>query len=417
MFQNILSSVEKIQKIKGSIVAPEGFLAAGIRTGVKRRRKDLAIIYTKKSATTAGVYTTNMVKAAPLLVTKDIVEKGTPVNAIIINSGNANACTGGEGLTNSWQMAQKTQQVLNLPERSVLVASTGVIGVQLQMDKISDGIEEIVTQMGNNEQSALNAAEGIMTTDTFIKGIAYEFEISGKTVKIGAIAKGSGMIHPNMGTMLGFITTDAVISKDMLQKALSDSTKNTYNMISIDGDTSTNDMVIILANGEAKNKPIEAEGEDYKTFAKALDMVNKHLAKQIVLDGEGATKFLEVKIIGAYDENSARILAKSVITSNLVKTAFFGEDANWGRILAALGYSGVEFNPDNVSIEFSAGDSSMFLMKDGLPVDFSEDDAHELLKNKEITVNVYMKEGEAQAAAWGCDLTYEYVRINGEYRT
>lgn len=408
---------EKIKKINGAIIAPLGFEAAGIRTGVKRRRKDLALIYTKNAAISAGVYTTNVVKAAPLLVTKDIVEKGTPINAIIINSGNANACTGAKGLTNAWEMIEKTQKVFNLPQRSVLVASTGVIGVQLQMDKILDGIEEIATQIGNNEQAALNAAEGIMTTDTFVKGIAYEFEISGKTVKIGAIAKGSGMIHPNMGTMLGFVTTDAVISKEMLQKALSDSTKNTYNMISVDGDTSTNDMVLVLANGCAKNKPIESETGDYKTFAQALDMVNKHLAKQIVLDGEGATKFLEINVFGAKDENSAKILAKSVITSNLVKTAFFGEDANWGRILAALGYSGVKFDPERVSIEFSCGDKSIYLMENGTPLDFCEETAQEILKNKEITVNVHLNEGNSKATAWGCDLSYEYVRINGEYRT
>ena len=411
-------TMTKFNKINGAIIAPQGFEAAGIRTGVKRRRKDLAIIYTKKPAVAAGVYTTNVVKAAPLLVTKDIVEKATPVNAVIINSGNANACTGAQGLTNAWEMVEKTQKVLNLPARSVLVASTGVIGVQLQMDKILDGIEEIVTQLGTCEQSALNAAEGIMTTDTFVKGVAYEFEISGKTVKIGAIAKGSGMIHPNMGTMLGFVTTDAVISKELLQKALSESTKNTYNMISVDGDTSTNDMVVVLANGCAQNKPIESENSsDYKTFAQALDMVNKHLAKQIVLDGEGATKFLEVNIKGAKDEKSAKILAKSVITSNLVKTAFFGEDANWGRILAALGYSGVEFNPEGVSIEFFAQDKTLLLMKDGTPLEFDEDEACELLKNKEITINVYMSDGESEASAWGCDLSYEYVRINGEYRT
>lgn len=411
-------TMTKFNKINGAIIAPQGFEAAGIRTGVKRRRKDLAIIYTKKPAVAAGVYTTNVVKAAPLLVTKDIVEKATPVNAVIINSGNANACTGAQGLTNAWEMVEKTQKVLNLPARSVLVASTGVIGVQLQMDKILDGIEEIVTQLGTCEQSALNAAEGIMTTDTFVKGVAYEFEISGKTVKIGAIAKGSGMIHPNMGTMLGFVTTDAVISKELLQKALSESTKNTYNMISVDGDTSTNDMVVVLANGCAQNKPIESENSsDYKTFAQALDMVNKHLAKQIVLDGEGATKFLEVNIKGAKDEKSAKILAKSVITSNLVKTAFFGEDANWGRILAALGYSGVEFNPEEVSIEFFAQDKTLLLMKDGTPLEFDENEACELLKNKEITINVYMSDGESEASAWGCDLSYEYVRINGEYRT
>lgn len=415
MFENLAK--EKYKKIQGAIIAPKGFECAGIRTGVKRRRKDLTLIYTKKSAISAGVYTTNTVKAAPLLVTKDIIDKATPVNAIIINSGNANACTGAKGLTDAWEMTKKTQEVLNLPERSVLVASTGVIGVQLQMDKILDGIEEIVTQLGSNEQAALNAAEGIMTTDTFVKGVAYEFEISGKTVKIGAIAKGSGMIHPNMGTMLGFVTTDAVISKEMLQKALSQSTKNTYNMISVDGDTSTNDMVVVLANGEAQNKPIEQENDDYKTFAKALDMVNKHLAKQIVLDGEGATKFLQVQVMGAKDEESARILAKSVTTSNLVKTAFFGEDANWGRILASLGYSGVKFNPEGVSIEFLSGEQSIYLMKDGTPLEFDEQEAHKLLENKEITINIYMSEGEAQATAWGCDLSYEYVRINGEYRT
>ena len=408
---------EKIKKINGAIIAPLGFEAAGIRTGVKRRRKDLALIYTKNAAISAGVYTTNVVKAAPLLVTKDIVEKGTPINAIIINSGNANACTGAKGLTNAWEMIEKTQKVFNLPQRSVLVASTGVIGVQLQMDKILDGIEEIATQIGNNEQAALNAAEGIMTTDTFVKGIAYEFEISGKTVKIGAIAKGSGMIHPNMGTMLCFITTDCAITSEMLSDALHDIVPRTFNRVTVDGDTSTNDMCVVLANGMAENNQIEWKDDDYTLFYKALYQVCETMARSIAGDGEGASRLITCTVTGARSEETAERLAKAVVGSSLVKAAMFGADANWGRVLCAMGYSKAPFRPEYVDVSFSSDQGEILVCQHGTGVDFDEDLAKKILSQDEVVIAVNLHEGDDQATCWGCDLTYEYVKINGDYRS
>lgn len=408
-----------MKKIKGAIVAPEGFSANGINCGVKKRKCDLSLILSEKNCALAGVFTRNLVKAAPVVLNMEILNEtqAGQIRAIIINSGNANACTGEVGYKNAKKMAQKTQEVLQTGGNSVLVASTGVIGVQLNMEKIENGIEEIAKTLGREEKNAGTCAEGITTTDTFIKGIAYELNLGGKTVKIGAIAKGSGMIHPNMGTMLGFITTDCNISQKMLQKALSSTTDTTYNMISVDGDTSTNDMVLVLANAMAENPTIDSENEDFEKFKNALEEVNKYLAKQIILDGEGATKFLEANVKGAKTQHDAILLAKTIISSNLVKTAFFGEDANWGRIIASMGRSGADFDPAKVKIEFTSDDKSLTTMKMGTPLDFDNDLAHQLLQNKFITINVELQDGEAAATAWGCDLSYEYVRINGEYRT
>ena len=390
-----------MKKIQNAIVAPKGFLAGAVHSGIKKRRYDLTLIYSEAPCSSAGVYTRNLVKAAPCLVTKDVISKKAGVQAIVINSGNANACTGEQGFEDAKTMVKEVEKVLNLKENTVLVASTGVIGVPLPMDKIKEGISKLTENLENTTQAAGRAAEGILTTDKFIKGIAYEFEISGKPVKIGAIAKGSGMIHPNMGTMLGFVTTDCAISNEMLQKALSDTTENTYNMISVDGDTSTNDMVLVLANE-----------------------INQYLAKQIILDGEGATKFLEAVVLGAKTEEDARKLAKTVISSNLVKTAFFGEDANWGRVLAAMGRSEAEFDTTKVKIEFISSKDETFseakeivMMENGTPLAFDEEFAHEVLQNKFIKIKITLQDGEASKTAWGCDLSYEYVRINGEYRT
>jgi len=413
-----------MRKVKKAVNAPKGFVSNGYHSGIKKRRKDVSLIYSETPCNVAGVFTRNIVKAAPLVLTKEIVEKGGKVHAVIVNSGNANACTGEEGFKDACSMAQKVQEVLKIPENSVLVGSTGVIGVKMPMQNILEGIEEVSKELRDSQEAAAACAEGILTTDTFIKGVAYEFELGGKLVKIGAIAKGSGMIHPNMGTMLGFITTDCNISTQMLQSALSESTDTTYNMVSVDGDTSTNDMVLILANGLAKNPEITEKNQDYETFKSALNAINKNLAKQIILDGEGATKFIESNVKGAKSLEDARCLAKTIITSSLVKTAFFGEDANWGRILAAMGRSGISFNPCNVKIELCSCENedmqvnnSIAVMENGTPTSFDEEAAHELLKKKFIKINIELQDGKASAAAWGCDLSYEYVRINGEYRT
>ena len=411
-------STTELKKITGAIVAPLGFSANGTNSGVKKRRCDLSLILSNSDCVAAGVFTRNSVKAAPVVYNMNLLEdKNAKIRAVVINSGNANACTGALGLENANRMAIATAKTIGVSPNNVIVASTGVIGVQLDIEKVEAGIETIYPTLGKDQAHAGAAAEGIITTDTFIKGIAYEIELGGKSVKIGAIAKGSGMIHPNMGTMLGFITTDCAISQALLQKALSETTETTYNMISVDGDTSTNDMVIVLANGEAKNTPIENENEDYQTFKHALEEVNKYLAKQIVLDGEGATKFLEASVSGAKSADDAKKMAKTIISSNLVKTAFFGEDANWGRIIASMGRSGAEFGAQNTKITFASEDKTVVTMENGTPIDFDNNYAHELLKNKFITINVELKDGESSATAWGCDLSYEYVRINGEYRT
>ena len=411
-------SAAELKKITGAIVAPQGFSANGINSGIKKRKCDLSLILSDSDCTAAGVFTRNSVKAAPLVYDMELLsDSGAKIRAVVVNSGNANACTGAPGLENAKKMAAAAAKALGVAKNSVLVASTGVIGVQLNIEKVEAGIDKLAPTLGCEQKHAGAAAEGIITTDTFIKGVAYEIELGGKVVRIGAIAKGSGMIHPNMGTMLGFITTDCAITQPLLQKALFETTETTYNMISVDGDTSTNDMVVVLANGEAGNAPIDTENSDYQKFKGALEEVNKYLAKQIVLDGEGATKFLEVNIEGAKSADDAKKMAKTIISSNLVKTAFFGEDANWGRIIASMGRSGATFNPENIKIEFVSEDKSVITMENGTPIEFDNDYAHELLKEKFIKINVTLKDGEAKSTAWGCDLSYEYVRINGEYRT
>jgi len=406
-----------IKIIKGSITSPNGFKATGKHTGLKKYKKDLAIIFSEVPANTAAVFTTNIVKAACVLWNQKIVKMQPGVQAIVVNSGNANACTGDEGITNNETMAEITAKSLGLKKEQVLVASTGVIGVSLPMDTIKTGIEMLCPELGNSDEDGKNAAESIMTTDTFSKEIAVEFEIQGKTVKIAGMAKGSGMIHPNMATMLAFLTTDINITTELLDKALKETVTDSYNMISVDGDTSTNDMVTILANGKAKNQLISEENEDYKVFREALNTVNTHLAQQIIKDGEGATKFLEAQIHGATTKDEARKLAKSIISSSLVKAAFFGEDANWGRIIAAMGYSGAYFDQTKVGISFSNNTGSIVVMQNGMPIKFDEDEALKILKEKDIKIIVNLQDGGAEATAWGCDLSYEYVKINGEYRT
>ncbi|WP_341877483.1 bifunctional ornithine acetyltransferase/N-acetylglutamate synthase [Defluviitalea saccharophila] len=403
--------------IDGGITSPKGIKATGNYIGIKKKRKDLAIVYSELPAKGAATFTTNVVKAAPVLWNQQLINEKGNIQAIVVNSGNANACTGEQGMLDTQQMAQTMADCLGLKKEEVLVASTGVIGVPLPMDIICPGIEKTALKLSCLRESAKEAAEAIMTTDTFSKEIAVTFELDGKTITIGGMAKGSGMIHPNMATMLSFITTDINISRELLDKALKESIVDSYNMISVDGDTSTNDMVLVLANGAAENALIDTENEDYEQFKKAFHYVNTYLAQQIVRDGEGAGKFIEVYVKGTKTKSDARILAKSIITSNLVKTAFFGEDANWGRILCAMGYSGVQFDTSKVTIQFVSEAGSIILMKNGTPLVFDEDYAYKILHEKDIKVIALLEEGSEEATAWGCDLSYEYVRINGEYRT
>ncbi|NLL70583.1 MAG: bifunctional glutamate N-acetyltransferase/amino-acid acetyltransferase ArgJ [Epulopiscium sp.] len=403
--------------IQGGVTVPLGFQAAGEHIGIKKKRKDLSLLYSQEPAKVAGVFTTNVVKAAPVLWNQKIVNKHGKVQAIVINSGNANACTGDQGMKDTETMAEVTANCLGLQPQDVLVASTGVIGVLLPMKTISAGIQKTIPLLSSSLKGGSEAAEGIMTTDTFRKEMAIELPIGNKTIRIGGMAKGSGMIHPNMATMLSFITTDACISEDLLQKALKETVEDSYHMISVDGDTSTNDMVVILANGLAKNKPIEEDTGEYFQFKKGLQYINNYLAQQIVKDGEGATKFLEVQIQEAKTKEEAKQLAMSILTSNLVKTAFFGEDANWGRILASMGYSGVTFDPHKITICFKSAGGSIVLMKQGSPLNFDEEKAKKILKEEEIQINVYLDSGKEKAVGWGCDLSYDYVKINGDYRT
>jgi len=404
-----------IREIEGSVTAPLGFSATGDHVGLKKKKKDLSIIKSDVPAIAAAVFTTNTVKSAPVLWNQKTINN--KILGIVVNSGNANACTGELGLKHTEIMAQALAECMNCDKENILVNSTGVIGVNLPIDKVVDGIKKIYPNLSPSRAESKHAAEGIMTTDTFAKEIAVEFEIDGKIVKIGGIAKGSGMIHPNMATMLAFITTDADISKEMLDKALKENSDDTYNMISVDGDTSTNDTVAILANGLAKNNPITKEDGNYKIFLSALDVVNKFLAKQIINDGEGVTKVLEVVVKNAYTKDDARKIAKSIICSNLVKTAFFGEDANWGRILCAAGYSGANFNPNKATISFSSLGGNITLFKIGEPLNFDEDKAIQILRERKIQVLLTLADGAEEAVAWGCDLSYDYVKINGKYRT
>ncbi|MBQ8343674.1 MAG: bifunctional glutamate N-acetyltransferase/amino-acid acetyltransferase ArgJ [Clostridia bacterium] len=401
--------------IDGGVCAARGFLANGIHCGIRKNKakKDLALIYSEAKAAVASVYTTNKVKGAPLTVTKNNIADGY-AQAIICNSGNANTCNA-NGIEIAEAMCQLTADALKIDKTDVVVASTGVIGQPLDIIPIANGMKELT--QGITRAKSRDAAEGIMTTDTRLKEIAVSFELDGKECKIGGIAKGSGMIHPNMATMLVFLTTDCNISPEMLQRALSSDIADTFNMVSVDGDTSTNDMVTVLANGKAKNKKITSEGEDFNTFMKALNTVTVYLCRCIAGDGEGATKLLECEVSGAKDIKNAKTVAKSVICSSLVKAAMFGSDANWGRVLCAIGYSGAEVDVNKVDVSFKSAKGEILVCKDGAGVEFSEDIAKEILLEKEITIVVKLGDGNASSVAWGCDLTYDYVKINGDYRT
>ncbi|MCQ4725771.1 bifunctional ornithine acetyltransferase/N-acetylglutamate synthase [Anaerotignum faecicola] len=403
--------------IDGSVTAPKGFLAAGAAVGIKKGVKDLALIKSEVPAVCAACFTTNVVKAASVLRNIEILKCGGKISGIAVNSGNANACTGELGKKSNEEMAKAYADAIGVTAESVLTASTGVIGAEFPIDTVREGVKKTAPTLGYSRENSLLAAEAIMTTDTYSKEVAVQIEIGGKTVTIGGIAKGSGMIHPNMATMLAFITTDCNIEKEMLQKALSEDIEVTYNMVSVDGDTSTNDTVVVLANGLAGNEVIDGDTEEYKAFKSALHYVNERLAKNLVRDGEGATKFIEVNVAGAKTCGDAKIIAKSVVCSSLVKAAMFGEDANWGRVLCAMGYSGVKFDPEKVDIVFKSAKGDILLMDNGTPVNFDEGKAADILSEKEITVNIKISEGNECAAAWGCDLSYDYVKINGDYRS
>ncbi len=406
-----------MKKIEGGVTAAKGYMAASAAAGIKYQgRTDMALVYTKTPATCAGTFTTNVVKAAPVLWDKELVNKGNPVHAVVLNSGIANACTGEEGKSLNKFMAEKIADVLGIKTEEVLTASTGVIGMQLAKEPLEKGASLLKEALADTTKAGTLAAKAIMTTDTVHKEVAVSFEAEGTTITLGGMCKGSGMIHPNMATMLSVTTTDAAIEHDVLQEMLQEIVGNSFNMISVDRDTSTNDTYLVLANGESGVK-IEKGTETYTKFKEALTYVSTELAKKMAADGEGATKLFEVKVINCKSEENAKILAKSVITSNLVKTAVYGSDANWGRILCALGYSGVDFDFEIVDLVLEAKDESLVLVKDGVATDYSEEKATELLSQEKVTVICDMKEGDAEATAWGCDLTYEYVKINGDYRS
>jgi glutamate N-acetyltransferase/amino-acid N-acetyltransferase len=400
--------------IEGGVCAAKGFQANGIYCGIRKNRskRDLALIVSQMPASAAAVYTTNLVKGAPLTVTKKNISDGK-ARAVICNSGNANTCNA-DGIEIAEKMCKITADALSIAPEDIIVASTGVIGQPLSTEPIESGMPELISGLGDNSKYA---AEGIMTTDTVAKEIAVSFEIGGVECRIGGIAKGSGMIHPNMATMLVFITTDCAISSDMLQMALSTDVQNTFNMVSVDGDTSTNDMVALMANGLAGNKEITSEGEEFNEFMKALNTVTVHLCRMIAGDGEGATKLLECHVTGAESISCAKTAAKSVICSSLVKAAMFGSDANWGRVLCALGYSGQPLDVTKIDVSFSSSKGEIPVCVSGSGIEFSEEKAKEILLEHEIQINVNLNSGACEATAWGCDLTYDYVKINGDYRT
>ena len=404
--------------IEGGVTAAIGFQSASTAAGIKYKdRQDMALIYSEAPCAAAGTFTTNLVKAAPVKWDQDIVYHKPFAQAVVINAGIANACTGTEGYGYCKDTADTAAGILKIPAESVLVASTGVIGMQLPMDRIKTGIKAMVPGLGGGLENGTLSAKAIMTTDTVKKEAAVQVELGGKTVTIGGMCKGSGMIHPNMCTMLGFITTDAAISREMLQAALSEDVKDTYNMVSVDGDTSTNDTVLLLANGMAGNSKITEKNQDYEAFKTALHQVNEALAKKIAGDGEGCTALLEVKVVGAETKEQAVILAKSVITSNLTKAAIFGHDANWGRILCAMGYSGAQFDPEKVDLFFESAAGKLKIIKNGVAVDYSEKEATKILSQPEVRAIADIKMGDASATAWGCDLTFDYVKINADYRS
>lgn len=407
-----------MKSIEGGVTAAKGFWAAGVEAGIKYHdRKDMALVWSECPAAAAGTFTTNAVKAAPVLWDQRIISRGKPVRAVVLNSGIANACTGQLGKENNEKMAEAVAEACSVQTEEVLTASTGVIGMQLRMEPVEEGVKALKEALADTEAAALDAAEAIMTTDTVSKQCAVSFAIGGKMVCVGGMSKGSGMIHPNMATMLSVITTDACIDQELLQQALRDVVSDTFNMISVDRDTSTNDTCVILANGMSGSPEIQEGTKEYKSFTKALFYVARELAKKMAGDGEGCTKLLEVTVQHAATTKAAKLLSKSVITSNLVKTAVFGCDCNWGRVLCALGYSGAVFNPDTVDLYFESEKGKLQVVKDGLAADYSEEQATEILSAEEVTVLVDVKQGDASATAWGCDLTYDYVKINGDYRS
>lgn len=407
-----------MKQIKGGVTAAKGYEAASTAAGIKYKdRTDMAMVYSQAPCVAAGTFTTNVVKAAPVKWDRQVIDSGASVQAIIVNSGIANACTGAEGLGYCKETAQAAAEALGISADGVVIGSTGVIGMQLPIQKVKDGIKVLAGKKNASLENGTEAAKAIMTTDTCEKELAIEIEVEGKTVTIGGMAKGSGMIHPNMCTMLAFITTDAVISKETLQKALSEDVNDTYNMISVDGDTSTNDTVLLLANGLAENPMIEYGTEAYQEFALALHTINEYLAKKIAGDGEGATALFEVKAVGCETVEQAKTLAKAIVCSNLTKTAIAGHDANWGRILCAMGYSGAQFDPEQVDLFFESEAGKIQIIENGTAVAYSEEEATKILSQPAVTAIADVKMGEATATAWGCDLTHGYIDINADYRS
>lgn len=405
--------------INAGVTAPKGFKCAGLRAGVKpgKTNKDMAMIVSEVPAKIAGTFTKNIVKAAPVLWGKKIVEEQEAVRAVVINTGIANTCTGAQGYENVVTEAKEVAKLLDIKPEEVVVGSTGVIGQQLPMDVIKEGIKRLVPELKADRQSEEDASWAILTTDTKPKEAAVEVEIDGKTVTIAGMCKGSGMIHPNMGTMLGFITTDAAIDKALLLELQRELIEDTFNMVSVDGDTSTNDTVFVFANGMAENKEITEKDADYEAFREGLLYVNQSLAKQIAGDGEGCTRLFEVHVAGADSKENAKILSKSVVTSSLTKAAIYGKDANWGRILCALGYAGVDFDPVKVDISLKSADGVIEIVKDGIATDYSEDEATKVLSADAVTADIDVHNGVFEATAWGCDLTHDYVTINADYRS
>ena len=407
-----------MKQIPGGVTAAKGFMAAGVEAAIKyQNRKDMALVASTVPCKVAGTFTTNVVKAAPVLWDKNVVETSPFAQAIVVNSGVANACTGKQGMDICEEEAKCTGKLLGIPAEAVLVASTGVIGMQLPMDRITAGIEKLVAAKADTLEAGLEAAKAIMTTDTVHKEIAVEVEIGGKTVTIGGMCKGSGMIHPNMCTMLGFVTTDLAIEKNLLQEALSQIVKDTFNMITVDGDTSTNDSLLVMANGLAGNDMITEKGEDYQIFVDALYYICEFLAKKMAADGEGATKLFEAKVVNAKSKEDARTLSRAIVASNLSKAAIYGCDANFGRFLCAMGYSGAQFDQNDVELFFESKEGRLQVFDKGTPIVFDEELAVKIMKADEVTIFVDMHEGSEAATAWGCDLTYDYVKINADYRS
>ncbi len=408
----------KIEQIDGGVTAAAGFKAAGVAAGIKYTgRRDMAMIYSETDAVVSATFTSNVVKAAPVKYDMKIVSDSPYVRAVVVNSGIANAATGAQGMELCEKTAEAAAKALNIPENSVLIGSTGVIGEQIPLDKICAGVEALASSLSDTREAAADAERAIMTTDTVPKEIAVTVEIGGVPVTIGGMSKGSGMIHPNMCTMLAYICTDCDISKEMLERAVKRDIADTFNMITVDGDTSTNDTYIVMANGQARNPKIVGEGDDFDAFYAALHFVDEYLARTMAKDGEGATALFEAKVIRADTKENAKILARSVVGSSLCKAAIYGHDSNFGRFLCALGYSGVNFDPDKVSLEYKSRAGSVRVFNRGLKADYSEDEATAILSEDEITVVIDMDAGEAEATAWGCDLSYDYVKINADYRS